>query len=416
MEEKKFKAVLVGVEYSSIPYDITVSMNELKGLAQACDIECAMQVIQKLDTIHPKSYVGTGKVSEIRSYVTQCDANLVIVNEELTPSQLQTLETEIGVEVCDRTFLILEIFSRRAKTKEAVLQVKMARLQYLLPRLIGMNTGIYSQQGGSGFRGSGEKKLELDRRRIKKELSSTAKELNEMVKQRQVQRGRRKKNEIPVIALVGYTNSGKSTLMNQLLACSNKVDKQVFAKDMLFATLETSTRQIELRHGEKILVSDTVGFVDQLPHTLVKAFRSTLEEVCEADLLLHVVDASNPHYETQQKVTNQVLRELGAEHIPMLYIYNKMDICEQVLVANQENTIYMSATKKENIPELLEKIEYLIFADYEVYQFEIPYEQTKLFSHLKELGAIQQFHETEMGYKVDAFLTKMQWETIKNQL
>ena len=411
MEEIKFKAVLVGVEYSNIPYDINVSMKELEGLAKACDIECAMSVVQKLNTIHPKSYIGTGKMSEIRDYVNQCDANLVIINEELTPSQLQTLEEGIGIEVCDRTFLILEIFSRRAQTKEAVLQVKMARLQYLLPRLIGMNTGIYSQQGGSGFRGSGETKLELDRRRIKKELSNTSKELAEMVKQRQVQRGKRKKNEVPVIALVGYTNSGKSTLMNRLLVHSNNDEKQVFAKDMLFATLETSTRQIELKNGRKALLSDTVGFVDQLPHALVKAFRSTLEEVCEANVLVHVIDASNPNYETQKDVTNRVLKELGVEDIPMIYVYNKMDICEQVLIANQEDTVYMSALKG-NIDELLSKIEGVLYQDYKTYHFEIPYEKTSLFAYLKQQGCIQSFNETETGYQVEAFLNQKQWNEI----
>lgn len=412
MEDIRFKAILVGVEYSNIPYDINVSMKELAGLAEACDIECAMSVVQKLNTIHPKSYIGTGKISEIRDYVNQCDANLVIFNEELTPSQLQTLEEGIGIEVCDRTFLILEIFSRRAQTKEAVLQVKMARLQYLLPRLIGMNTGIYSQQGGSGFRGSGETKLELDRRRIKKELSNTTKELSEMVKQRQVQRGRRKKNEIPVIALVGYTNSGKSTLMNRLLAHSNNEEKQVFAKDMLFATLETSTRQIELKNGRKALLSDTVGFVDQLPHALVKAFRSTLEEVCEANILVHVIDASNPNYETQKNVTNKVLKELGVEDIPMIYVYNKMDVCEQVLIANQEDTVYMSALKDNDIEGLLSKIEEVLFSEFKTYTFEIPYEKTKLFASLKQQGCIQSFEETENGYAVVALLNDKQWNEV----
>lgn len=412
MEDIRFKAILVGVEYSNIPYDINVSMKELEGLAKACDIECAMSVVQKLNTIHPKSYIGTGKISEIRDYVNQCDANLVIFNEELTPSQLQTLEDGLGIEVCDRTFLILEIFSRRAQTKEAVLQVKMARLQYLLPRLIGMNTGIYSQQGGSGFRGSGETKLELDRRRIKKELSNTTKELAEMVKQRQVQRGKRKKNEVPVIALVGYTNSGKSTLMNRLLVHSNNEEKQVFAKDMLFATLETSTRQIELKNSRKALLSDTVGFVDQLPHALVKAFRSTLEEVCEANILVHVIDASNPNYETQKNVTNKVLKELGVEDIPMIYVYNKMDVCEQVLIANQEDTVYMSALKDNDIEGLLSKIEEVLFSEFKTYTFEIPYEKAKVFASLKQQGCIQSFEETESGYKVVALLNDKQYNEI----
>ncbi|MBQ9986917.1 MAG: GTPase HflX [Erysipelotrichales bacterium] len=416
MNEMKFVAVLVGVEYSDMTYRIDTSMKELEGLANACNIECAASIVQKLNTIHPRTYVGSGKVDEIKDLVRQTDANLVIMNEELSPTQLMNLEAELGIEVCDRTYLILEIFSQRAQTKEAVLQVKLARLQYLLPRLIGMNTGIYSQQGGSGFRGSGEKKLELDRRRINKEMSKTSRELKEMVKQRQVQRGRRKKNEIPVIALVGYTNSGKSTLMNQMLVYCDKSEKQVLAKDMLFATLETSTRQITLPNHQKALIVDTVGFVDQLPHGLIKAFRSTLEEVKEADLLLHVVDASNRNYEVQKEVTNKVLKELDAGDIPMLYVFNKMDVCDQVLVANLEDTVYMSALKDQDIVKLLERVSEMLYKEYNTYRFTIPYEQSNLFALLKAEGSIQSFEQVEDGYQVEALLKSEEWNDVMRKL
>ena len=268
---------------------------------------------------------------------------------------MRNIEKGIECEVMDRTALILDIFAERAKTREAKLQVEVARLQYLLPRLIGANENLGRQSGGVGTRnkGAGEKKLELDRRKIEEKIAALNKELEELKHQRETQRNLRRKSSVPRIALVGYTNAGKSSIMNSMIdTFRDSEEKKVFEKDMLFATLETSIRSIQLEDNKKFLLSDTVGFVSNLPHDLIKAFRSTLEEVCEADLLLHVVDISNPDYKHQLKVTNETLKEIGAESVPMIYVYNKIDLLDGYLA--EENGVYISAKKKLGIDKLVE--------------------------------------------------------------
>ncbi len=306
------KAILVMT--SDNPFYI----DELKSLCIACDIEVEDVVIQKLEKINPATYIGKGKIEEIR---LRLDGEMVIFDDELSPLQVKNLTDQLQTEVTDRIDLILRIFEQRAQTKEAKLQVEIARDQYLLPRLAGMQEHMSHQQGGSGFRGSGEKQIELDRRIISRKLSRSRKELAQIVKQRQTQRKRRKRNNVPVIALVGYTNSGKSTLLNTL--CQNK-EKKVFEKDMLFATLQTIfTRNIKIKN-HTCLLTDTVGFIERLPHNLIQAFRSTLEEVKEADLLLHVVDSSFEDYQLQVDTTNKVLEELGVENTPMIYATTRL--------------------------------------------------------------------------------------------
>ena len=315
---------------------------ELKSLCEACHIEVIDVVIQKLEKINPATYIGKGKIEEIK---LKLQDEMVIFDDELTPLQVKNLTDLLETEVTDRTDLILRIFDERAKTKEAKLQVEIARDQYLLPRLVGMQEHMSHQQGGSGFRGSGEKQIELDRRIIARKLARSRKELAEIVKQRQVQRQRRKNNQIPVIALVGYTNSGKSTLLNTL--CPDK-QKKVFEKDMLFATLETSTRHIKIKnHG--CLLTDTVGFIERLPHHLIQAFRSTLEEVKEADLLLHVVDTSFEDYQMQIETTNEVLKSLGVENTPMIYVYNKIDLNKYAYIQPQSPYVFISAKYKRGL-------------------------------------------------------------------
>lgn len=368
------KGILVGVQYPQMTYDFDISMQELKQLAYACDIEVKAVVTQNLDTISPQYYIGKGKVMEIKELVEQDD--IVIFNEELTPLQIKNLTDQCQVEVTDRSDLILRIFASRAKTKEAKLEVGIARLQYLLPRLAGMKQNLYSQQGGMGFRGSGEKQIELDRRRIRRQLTQAKRELAMIEKQRQTQRQLRKHHQEKVVCLVGYTNSGKSSLLNALTS------KKVYEKDMLFATLQTSSRRVYMKKHH-VIMSDTVGFIHQLPHSFVQSFHSTLEEVKDADLLIHVIDASSPYYHNQIETTLSVLKELDALDIPMIYVYNKMDLVHQPIVHEQGICIDVSVKEKKHLDDLENMIIDILFKDYELISVYIPYEEGHIFSEIE---------------------------------
>lgn len=368
------KGILVGVQYPQMTYDFDISMQELKQLAYACDIEVKTVVTQNLDTISPQYYIGKGKVMEIKELVEQDD--IVIFNEELTPLQIKNLTDQCQVEVTDRSDLILRIFASRAKTKEAKLEVGIARLRYLLPRLVGMKQNLYSQQGGMGFRGSGEKQIELDRRRIRRQLTQAKRELAMIEKQRQTQRQLRKHHQEKVVCLVGYTNSGKSSLLNALTS------KKVYEKDMLFATLQTSSRRVYMKKHH-VIMSDTVGFIHQLPHSFVQSFRSTLEEVKDADLLIHVIDASSPYYHNQIETTLSVLKELDALDIPMIYVYNKMDLVHQPIVHEQGICIDVSVKEKKRLDDLENMIIDILFKDYELISVYIPYEEGHIFSEIE---------------------------------
>ena len=368
------KGILVGVQYPQMTYDFDISMQELKQLAYACDIEVKAVVTQNLDTISPQYYIGKGKVMEIKELVEQDD--IVIFNEELTPLQIKNLTDQCQVEVTDRSDLILRIFASRAKTKEAKLEVGIARLQYLLPRLAGMKQNLYSQQGGMGFRGSGEKQIELDRRRIRRQLTQAKRELAMIEKQRQTQRQLRKHHQEKVVCLVGYTNSGKSSLLNSLTS------KKVYEKDMLFATLQTSSRRVYMKKHH-VIMSDTVGFIHQLPHSFVQSFRSTLEEVKDADLLIHVIDASSPYYHNQIETILSVLKELDALDIQMIYVYNKMDLVHQPIVHEQGICIDVSVKEKKHLDDLENMIIDILFKDYELISVYIPYEEGHIFSEIE---------------------------------
>ena len=392
MEEMIQRAILVGVDLSN-DKNFDYSVEELKSLAEACSVEVVGVLTQKLERVNPACYIGTGKVEEVALLVEQHDANLVIFNDELSPSQIRNLEHGLQCKVIDRTILILDIFASRAKTREAQLQVEVAQLKYMMPRLIGLNASLSRQAGGIGSKGPGEKKLELDRRRIEEQIHKLNKELDSLVLARQNQRKLRKRNSTPVVALVGYTNAGKSTTMNALLTVSNaQAEKSVFEKNMLFATLETSTRQIQLPDNKQFLLTDTVGFVSKLPHQLVKAFRSTLEEVTEADLLLHVVDLSHPEFQTQIEITNKVLDELGVKETPMIYVYNKADLVEDEFTPSTKEAVRISAKNLENIDTLIDSIKSHIFKHYVKASFLIPYDRGTLISHLNEHAHV---HETE---------------------
>ena len=384
MEEIIQRAILVGVDLNN-DKNFDYSVEELKNLAEACSVQVVGVLTQKLERVNPARYIGTGKVDEVALLVEQNDANLVIFNDELSPSQIRNLEHGLQCKVIDRTILILDIFASRAKTREAQLQVEVAQLKYMMPRLIGLNASLSRQAGGIGSKGPGEKKLELDRRRIEEQVHKLNKELDSLVLARQNQRKLRKRNSTPVVALVGYTNAGKSTTMNALLTVSNaQSEKSVFEKNMLFATLETSTRHIQLPDNKQFLLTDTVGFVSKLPHQLVKAFRSTLEEVTEADLLLHVVDLSHPEFQTQIEITNKVLDELGVKETPMVYVYNKADLVEDEFTPSTKEAVRISAKNLTNIDTLIDCIKSHIFQHYVKASFLIPYDRGNLVSYLNE--------------------------------
>ncbi|ANS77026.1 GTPase HflX [Paenibacillus yonginensis] len=386
MDIQEQKAVLVGVNLNN-QLDFEYSMEELANLAAACDVEVVAELTQNMEKINKSHYIGTGKVEEVRELYNKLEANLVIFNDELSPSQIRNLESDLDCKVIDRTILILDIFEQRAKTREAQLQVEVAQLQYMLPRLIGLRESLGRQSGGVGTknRGAGETRLELDRRRIEEKISALSKELEVVVAQRQIQRKQRRKNEIPVVALVGYTNAGKSTVMNALLEVFGGGEgKQVFEKNMLFATLETSVRSIELPDNKSFLLTDTVGFVSKLPHHLIKAFRSTLEEVAEADLLVHVVDYANPKYEQLIQITEHTLKEIGVKDIPTIMAYNKGDLAGVEIPRVEDAAIYMAAKPRTGVAELVDLIKQQIFKDYVTCEMLIPYDQGAVVSYFNE--------------------------------
>lgn len=391
------KAIIVGVNYYKMAYDFEESMKELNALANACDIEVKYTVVQTLDTINVATYIGKGKVEEIKKLTDEVD--LVIFNEELTSTQVKNLSELLEIEVSDRTDLILKIFESRAKTIEAKLQVKIAKLQYLLPRLVGLNEDMIGQLGGSGFRGSGEKQIELDRRVIYRELAKAKRELKKIVVQRQTQRSKRQENDVKVVALVGYTNSGKSSLMNYFVKRSHS-NKEVFEKDMLFATLETSTRKVRLDNHKPFLLSDTVGFINQLPHFLVQAFRSTLEEVKEADLILHIVDSSSPFYLEHIETTKQVLDELEVDQNKVLYVYNKIDLNQYALIKAEEPHVFISVKEEKNMDTLMKKINQILFKDDRIVDIVLPYDKMNVFSYLLENAYVHQYEYLETSIHV----------------
>lgn len=394
------RALLAGVNLNKQAH-FDYSMQELEKLAEACGVTVTGKIIQNLQQINQTTYIGSGKMDEITEMLEENKSDIVIFNDELSPSQIRNLEESLQCKVIDRTMLILDIFSERAKTREAQLQVEVAALQYMLPRLVGLRESLGRQVGGVGTknRGVGEKKLELDRRHIEDRISLLRRELKDLTAHRQTQRKQRLKIGIPTVALVGYTNSGKSSLMNALLSLFGEAaDKKVLEKDMLFATLETAVRKIKLPENKEFLLTDTVGFVSKLPHHLVKAFRSTLEEVKEADLLIHVVDYANQDYHEQIRVTNETLEEIGVTNIPMIYAYNKADLIEaenrQPLKAD---AVLISAKEEMGMEELITHTKAHLFADYIHCEMLIPYREGALVAFFNEHASVQTLEHQEEG-------------------
>ena len=392
------KALIVGVNTYDDNAKFDDEIEELKNLAYACQIEVLDVVSQNRDFVDTNTYVGKGKIDEIKTAINALDIEVVIFNDELLPSQISTLQSLLDIQIFDRTFIILEIFKRRAKTKEAKLQVEIASLKYMLPRLTGLHDGLSRQRGsGGGFahgRGAGETQLELDKRITNDKISTLQHELMDLTALRKEQRRNREKNDCKIISLVGYTNSGKSSTLNAIMRHSVGIKKEVLEKDMLFATLETSTRSIELKNGVKFLLTDTVGFVNNLPHHLVESFKSTLEEVTESDLIVHVVDSSNPNFERQIETTNKVLKDLGVENIPVIYAFNKTDLVDGYFFIPQEYypSITTSAKTDENIERLIDLIVQKAFEEYKQMTLHIPY------NNMKDLETIK---NNSIDYKIE---------------
>ena len=407
------KAIVVGINTGNDEL-FNYQFNETCSLCEALDIDVVDTLIQNLPHANVATYLGKGKLDELKNLCEVLEPNLIIFNDDLSPVQLRNITEYLEYEVLDRTMLILEIFKVRAKTKEATLQVEIANLNYMLPRLVGMHNNLSRTGGGGGGtagarRGSGETKLELDRRHIERKITKAKAELESIVKARQTSRKSRSSNDVKTVAFVGYTNAGKSSTINTLLSLyrNNDESKQVFVKNMLFATLETSTRAIKLPNNKEFLVTDTVGFVSKLPHYLVESFKSTLEEIKEATLIVHVIDSTSPYMELQIETTNKVLKELGVKDIPVLYAYNKVDKLPNKMFVNSKlnPSILLSSVTLEGYEELRNEIEKVCFPDTVSCKLHIPFSRGDIYNTLKEKANVKNTEYLNTGMLVDVDLS-----------
>ncbi len=409
MDRRQEKALLVGLNITTMlkkqdDIDIEVSMEELEELVKAAGGQVVEKIIQNKLARDVAYYIGKGKAEEIKNYCETLDINLVVFNDELSGAQIRNLEEVIGVRVIDRTALILDIFAQRALTKEGKLQVELAQLKYRLPRLYGLGKEMSRTGAGIGTRGPGEQKLEIDKRHILSKITDIKRELKEVRKNRDVQRSQRLKSEIPIVALVGYTNSGKSTLTNEIIKTHKEYsgEKAVFSKDMLFATLDVALRKALLPNNKEFLVVDTVGFVSKLPHDLVEAFKATLEEVKYADLILHVVDASNSNYDLQMSTTLEVLKELNALDKKMVTIFNKCDKLDyEVNAKKDEDILFISCKTGYNLDALLNKIQEKLMGSLYPVKLLLPYYRGDIFNTIKNKNNVEKFEYQEDGIYVE---------------
>lgn len=413
----KTKAYIAGVNLNDPNFDYYLA--ELANLAEAANMEVVGQSRQNLEHVVAGTYFGLGKINEIKDMARGLRAKVLILNDELTPVQIRNLEKMTKLRIIDRTELILEIFSSRARTKQAKLQVQLARLEYELPRLHPSENNLDQQRGG-GFanRGAGESKLELNRRTIGKQIAVIKKELKEIAGQEEIKAKRRNQNHIPKVALVGYTNAGKSTTMNGLLAEYTKEndEKQVFVKDMLFATLDTNVRRIELNNNFSFILSDTVGFISKLPHNLIESFKATLQEVKDADLLINVVDASDPNMIQMIRTTQNVLTEIGVKNTPMITAYNKADKSERHYPQIEGSGILYSAIDPESIKLLANLITKRVFANYQQVNLLLPLSAGKPLADLHENAQIIAENYRADGVHITARLAPEKQQQFQNYI
>ena len=411
---------MVGVQLRSETdprFTLDDSLRELELLAETAGLEVVGEVTQNLPNPNSRTYVGSGKLEEIKLMADELDAKVILFDEELSPRHQRELEKELGhgKKVIDRTALILDIFAQHASTREGMLQVELAQYRYRLPRLTGAWTHLARQTGGAagrtgsvggvGLRGPGETQLEVDRREIKKKIVKLEDELDKVREHRNRHRQQRRKSNIPVVALVGYTNAGKSTLLNRLTKAG------IYVADQLFATLDPTTRQLELPSGETILLTDTVGFIQKLPTDLVAAFRATLEEIVEADLLIHMVDASHKSAQSQRLTVLETLEEIGAAEIPILTVYNKIDLLtseeiEELLQIAEPNSVFISALTGEGLTDLAEAIAVGSYQTFVRVKVILPYTEGRLVSMMHEKGHVKDIQHLEEGILIDGMLPR----------
>lgn len=410
------KILIVGVELPTDIINIENSMDELEELVNAAGGMVVSRVMQRKVSIDAAYFIGRGKAEEIKNYCEELDIQTVVFNDELSGAQLRNLENIIDRKIVDRTNLILDIFANRATSKEGKLQVKLAQLKYRLPRLVGFRDYLSREGGGIGTRGPGEQKLETDRRHILREIDNIEKTLKETEKVRKIKRKKREDSNLPIVALVGYTNAGKSTLLNKIMEMSNEYNqsKKVFVYDMLFATLDTSLRRGRLPNGQIFLVTDTVGFVSKLPTHLIEAFKGTLEEVRYADLLLHVVDASNKDLDIQLETTYNILKELEVLDKPIITVFNKMDKVDitNIVYENKyiHKKIFVSSKNSTNLDRLLEMIEESLPYEYKDVTVIIPYNKQSLVNYFLENYEVEHIEYKPVGTEIALSINQVDYE------